>query len=78
MLCILDRHDSMDSEYDGTMKRYKEKNHANPDPINIACSISLIHFFSSIIIANNQYTKYLFVPNFDPTISQPIESFKRK
>jgi hypothetical protein len=34
------------------MKPYKEKNHTNPDPINIICSISLIHFFYSIIIAN--------------------------
>jgi hypothetical protein len=42
----------MDSKCDGTMKPYKEKNHTNPDPINIICSISLIHFFSSIIIAN--------------------------
>jgi hypothetical protein len=46
MLCILDRHDSLDSECDGTMKPYKEKNHTNPDPINIICLISLIHFIS--------------------------------
>jgi hypothetical protein len=44
----------MDSECDGTMKPYKEKNHTNPDPINIICSISLIHFFYSIIIANDK------------------------
>jgi hypothetical protein len=52
MLWILDRHDSMDSECDGAMKWYKEKYHADPDPINVISPISLIHSFPSIITAS--------------------------
>jgi hypothetical protein len=57
MLWVLDRHVSTDSECDGSMKRHKEKNHANPDPINIISPISLIHFFSSIITANEEISR---------------------